>query len=138
MTNFGLATYAAIAEKIQAVDFDAPFVLTATGDVIENAESVWAPEIVYGVYALSSTLDIEVESNWEAVTQGLSLQYGYGGAVMHPSESVGGRIAERLMDIVELHDDADQVFAIVSVESPDDDDDEPVGWTIVRYTGQAA
>lgn len=58
--------------------------------------------------------------------------HGYSGAhmsgasaVMHPSEFIGGRMAEDLIADGGTH-------TVAVVEDPDDVDGEPVGWTLLR------
>lgn len=146
MTEFSLTTYAAIAKRIDAIEFHHPFILTATGEVRDAegyyASDVYAPDVYApDVYDAHDTpFDVTVVGDWESVTYGLSGQYAYRGCIMHPAEFIGTKIARHLMKMVELHDDTDQVFAVVTVEggATEADDDGLVGWTIVRYTGKDA
>lgn len=78
---------------------------------------------------------------WEAVS-GFSGQYLYSGPVMHPSEYVGGAMAEWIAEHGGL-------FATIVVEAPcydygepeefcstgDGCDCEPAGWMLIRYLG---
>lgn len=63
---------------------------------------------------------------WQPVA-GLTGQYAYNGAVMHPSEYLGGAMAERLAA-------TPGTYAVVAVESfdPDGGDAEAIGWAIMR------
>lgn len=126
MTN--VLTY--IAEAIQAIEFDSPFVLAADGHVSLD-RSAHAPEI-YHVEGVPG-VELEIHGPWRPVLHGLSNQESYQGPVMHASEQVSPGIARRLLD--RIPDGVEcATFAIVAVEvMPDDEDPEPApaGWTIV-------
>lgn len=52
----------------------------------------YAPEVYH-----SETNDIEIQGDgWQALT-GYTGQYGYDGAVMHPSEYIGGTLADDIL-----------------------------------------
>jgi hypothetical protein len=119
-----------LAEAIQALDFDHPFILTATGDLMD-APGEYAPE-VYHVEEVPG-VEMEIHGPWRPVLHGLSNQYAYRGPVMHASEQVSEGIVRRLLDSIPGDAEA-ATFAIVAVEVyPDADNPEPfpAGWTIV-------
>lgn len=77
------------------------------------------------------TGDVDVMgTGWTPLT-GMTGQYAYNGACMHPSEYVGRGVAARLLEEAQ---DAGRTltYALVTVESHDEDDEEPVGWAILR------
>lgn len=134
--NMSLGELALIGEAINRVDFDHPFALYRDGSMIDADQ--YAPTAEDANYIPSAPLDIVLDSpEWEVVTQGLSGQYGYVGAVMHSSEFIGAGLALHLLEIVANEDASCQVFAVIVVNDSDLPDGEPVGWTIVRHTGKA-
>lgn len=113
-----------IGEVIQSQEFDHPFILTPNGEVRDAPSSVVTPDVTN-----DPTGDVEVSQGWTALT-GMTGQYAYNGAIMHPSEFIGGGIAERMVDEVRTFG-SDGIFAIVEVRDdgtwPDGD---PIGWAI--------
>lgn len=137
--NMSLSELAVIGEAINRVDFDHAFALYRDGSMIDA--DPYAPSATDDNYIPSRPLDIVLDSpEWEVVTQGMSGQYGYAGAVMHPSEFIGAPLARHLLEIVADHDASCQVFAVVEVRDCDGQypDGDPLGWTIVRYIGKVA
>lgn len=119
-----------LAREIDLADFDHPFVID--GELINDApEQVYAPSVYHDDHD-----DIMIDgSGWEAVSGGMTGQYGYRGPVLHPSEYVGQGIAQAL---VEDHEPG-TIFVLVVVNVlPDgeDDDPEPAGWVILKHVGQ--
>lgn len=117
--------FAALAESINAVDFDHPFRIVA-GE-IEDVSDAYAPNVWN-----SDTNDVDVESTeygrtWETI-RGFTQQYSYRGSVMHSSEQIGAAIAEHLVTMGDDH-----VFAVVAVTDPDNLES-LVGWTIAYRT----
>jgi hypothetical protein len=119
--------YTALGEAIDKLDFDHPFKIV-DGDVVDGLSGVWAPEVYH-----SDTDDIEIlGSGWASAVVGMTGQYSYRGAVMHPSELIGAAIAERLHGIATdaAEDGQEAVFVAVTVEVHGDED-EPAGWTVL-------
>lgn len=109
----------------RAVDFDVPFRVTFAG--VERD-----PEVLY---VPSAEHDDEADMLLDGIPHGSSLtdwvaldgytgQYAYHGPVMHPSEFLGGRLAEGVLESI------GDTFVLVEVSGPDDDS--PVGWAILR------
>jgi hypothetical protein len=116
----GHDAYSAIAAAVDKMEMDSTFTISENGVVMRTDDYV--PDVVH-----DESADIVIDSDdWEAVTHGMSGQYGYRGPVMHPSEFVGSGIIERIM----YSHDAGTVFGITTVRS--DDSDELVGWVILR------
>lgn len=63
---------------------------------------------------------------WEVLT-GWTGQYGYNGSLMHPSEFVGGRLADHIRETPGLY-----VCLHVEIIPGDDRGPEPVGWIVAR------
>ena len=110
------------------MDFDHP--VTVDGDgIVHDAEGVYAPELVMFVDEDGQDIDADDEgikrqargAGW-TLLEGWTGQYGYRGPVMHPSEFVGGRLAEHIIA-------TPGTYVVTAVET-DDGDDEPAGWVI--------
>lgn len=119
-----------LGKAVQDIDFDHVFTLSINpnpfGATIDDGPSgLFAPEVTH-----DPTGDVEIFGDgWTALT-GMTGQYAYHGAVMHPSEFIGAGIARVL---AELAEDEAQTYAIVVVSS-DEPDEEPVGWAILCRT----
>lgn len=110
------------------VEFDSPFKVEhhdADGQtyVTDHVPGVYAPEVVN----VPHPGDVHVyDDKWTALT-GHTGQYGYNGAVMHPSETLSGGLARRILSepgtyvVTEVRDDDGQY--------PDGD---PIGWAVLR------
>lgn len=135
MTNFGLSQWIRIAEKINAQEFDHPFMLNPDGTVTDAPSNIYAPEATDGFYSHDHPQDVTIwTSDWKCATYGMSGQHGYRGGVMHPSEYIGGAIARRLLS------DEPTIYVITEVrdENGTFPDGDPIGWTILRYTSRTA
>lgn len=123
-----LRTFTQLADLIQAQDFD--HVWTVGLDrTVRDVPNLYAPTVTNDP---DGDIIIDDES-WHALT-GKSGQYGYSGAVMHPSEYIGEYLA---MDIAHACDEAYEdgrklAWSVVTVD--DDDDGEPIGWAMVWRT----
>lgn len=107
-------------KALRNVEFDCPFRVGHSGTVYEDVPNVYAPEVYH-----SDTDDVEVaDDRWEPLT-GYTGQYSYSGAVMHPSETLGGHLADDILT-------TPGVYVLVVVEVLDED--EPAGWAVLRYT----
>lgn len=113
-----------LAEEINALEFDTVFTVR-DGEVIVLPNE-YAPSVYH-----DETSDVLIDGDeWDCLT-GLTGQYGYHGAVMHPSEFIGNGVA----DVIEEYAvDDGAMFAIVVVY--DMDDDEPIGWAIAYRAGE--
>jgi hypothetical protein len=106
-----------------AVEFDSPFRVNDDGTISDAYGEHYAPDVY-----LSESTDIEIESDdWEALT-GYTGQYGYNGAVMHPSEYLGGGLARDVLD-------TPGVYVVVEVRDLDNDypEGDPIGWAILKH-----
>ena len=110
------------------MDFDHPVTVGPDGTVTD-AKGVYAPELVMFVDEDGQDIDDGDEgikrqargAGW-TLLEGWTGQYGYRGPVMHPSEFVGGRLAEHIIA-------TPGTYVVTAVET-DDGDDEPAGWAI--------
>lgn len=101
-----------------SIEFDTAFVVLPNGEYVETGEYV--PSVYSDAYD-----DVYVESSqWVALT-GYTGQFGYNGAVFHPSEYFGGRL---LKDVSE---DIGGVYALAVVYDLDELED-IVGWCVLR------
>ena len=114
-----------------AMDFDHPVRIDADGMVHDRVDGVWAPELMMGTDGDGSVLaEHEAEYVADAERQGWQLltgwtgQYGYHGVVMHPSEFVGGRLADHIRE-------TPGIYVVISVET-DDDDEDAAGWAVAH------
>ena len=74
-------------------------------------------------------------AEWEFLQ--LTGQYGYHGAVMHPSETLRGSVVDHLVSMAQ-DDDYPQIFCCVTVGAlgpADDDEPETMGWAIAHHVG---
>ena len=93
------------AELRAIADFDHPFRVDEDG-ALTDARGVYAPEVYH-----SETDDITIDGGeWEALT-GYTGQYGYHGAVLHPSEFLGGGLADDILATPGVY-----VVVVVNVE----------------------
>jgi hypothetical protein len=121
--------------EINRQEFDHVFLVTRRG-VQDGPDGIYAPSVYHDDFD-DITIDgvPPADSDWRAL-RGYTGQYLYSGAVMHPSEFIGGRLAA---DIVDMSAEAELygrplLWTVTTVEvHPDEDDDEPdpAGWTIL-------
>lgn len=107
-------------------EFDYTYMLTAGGEITE-AHEFYAPDV-----SLDPGADVAVDTGW-SVLSGHTGQYGYQGAVMHPSELWGDWAVSAL---TEQAQGGSIVFAVVEVRTEDGDypDGDPVGWAVAYRT----
>lgn len=116
----------ALAARIQSMDFEHVFTLHADGSITEPRD-VWAPSVFH-----DPTGGVTVDgAGWDCMT-GLTGQYSYHGAVMHPSEYIGRGIAGVMLDDCQ---DGPVTYALVCVyvweeDREDEDEDDVCGWAI--------
>ena len=107
-----------------AIEVHEDWIVTRTDD--------YAPELHMevdadgnGVLADDSDLHGQAaHAGWELLT-GWTGQSGYHGPVMDASESIGGRLAEYILE-------TPGIYTAVVVEASYDPDEEPAGWAIAR------
>jgi hypothetical protein len=105
--------------RINDLEFDTVFRVTDEGTVTDGPSGVYAPTVTNDPDG-----DVTVDgTGWTAWT-GYTGQWSYNGAVMHPSEFVGGRLERDVLA-------TPGVYAVVAVEDDDPDADGPIGWAVV-------
>lgn len=127
MTSITRERLEAVAQYIQALEFGTVFDLTPEG-MVNFRSDVYAPEVFHDEDPQGDITGYG--AGWTPLN-GMSNQYAYHGACMHPSEFIGSGIADRLMHLAQ---DEAQTFTVVVVESFDEDDMDAVGWAILHYT----
>jgi hypothetical protein len=104
------------------------------GGRVVDAKDSYAPELIMftdedGQALPDSDAQLEEQAKsagWRLLS-GWTGQYSYSGPVMHPSESVGGRLAEHILETPGEY----VVTAVEALgEGGDDGDEEPAGWAI--------
>jgi len=122
-----MTTTTDLAQTIQAMEFEHVFTIHPDGTVTEPRD-VWAPSVYH-----DEDTDITIDgADWHAI-RGLTGQYSYHGAVMHPSEYVGAGVAGVMWEMA-IDAEATVTFALVVVDvlaDDEDEDPEPAGWAIV-------
>ena len=102
------------------IDLDCPFTVTTCHVITDRHEGLHAPEVCW-----SEDGGLEVQSEeWEAWSTGMSNQWGYTGPIMHPSEYLGGGMAQTLLD-------EPGTYVITEVDDLDDPD-APPGWIMLK------
>ncbi len=114
---------------VNDVPLDHVFEITSTGAINSHVSATMAPDVV-NVEGQQTPNDIEIRGeHWEALT-GHTGQYSYNGAVMHPSEYIGGGLEDYLLA-------NPGVYVVVEVRDDDGqypDADPLIGWAILRNT----
>lgn len=116
-------------ELNEIMEFDHVIRVREGGGIDERVEGVWAPEVSVGVDTDGQIMDADESAmtemvrtaGWELLT-GWTGQYSYNGPIMHPSESVGGALAEHILSTPGL-------YCVVTVETLDDSE-EAAGWAV--------
>lgn len=114
------------------MEFEHVIMVNANGTITEdlpNERAYWAPEVTWQ----NGTHDVQGDG-WELMN-GYSGQQSYSGPVMHPSEFIGGRMADDILSTPGLY-----VAVVVSDDEecqaycPEDCDGEhePAGWAVAR------
>ena len=131
-----MTTYA----KANDVEFDTPFTIHADGTIADEP-SLYAPEVSCmdqarrdaaraaaqnGAWRSNAYIDVDVDSDWTPLT-GFSGQDRYRGAIMHPSEYIGGGLERHLLE-------TPGTYVVVEVREEDGSfpEGDPVGWAILR------
>ena len=111
----------------RAIEFDCPFEVHEDGTVT-SAYGLYAPADVYWIEDTNGSGDIGMDnSSWDPL-YGYSSQYMYRGPVMHPSEYLGGRMAQEMLD-------NPGIYVVTAVTCFTDDDDDIAGWIAMEYVG---
>lgn len=122
------------ADNLNAVmEFDRVIRVLKDGTVDTRPDNApYAPEHVYVIVdnngqqvALGGDEVQGVDEPWELM-RGYTGQYGYNGPVMHPSEFIGGRMAQDILT-------GPGYYVAVSVECETEDGitlDSPAGWAV--------
>lgn len=100
------------------MNFDHVIEIHADGTVTEPT-GIYAPETFDDG---AGGIDFAGDTRWTALT-GYSGQEGYAGPIMHPSEYIGGRLANDMLS---------EPGTYVAVVVTDLDDGEPSGWAVLR------
>lgn len=117
------------------VEFDVPFRIIPSNEgpllIGSNAIGI-IPDCVtlmQGSLQLLIDFDHPDHSSWEPIS-GFSGQYSYSGPVMHPSEFLGGGMADYVLDV-----ETSTVYVVMEVFAEDDEGvafDDPAGWILLR------
>ena len=103
------------------MEFDHVIEITEDGDLVDGPPRVRAPELSW--YDDKHHLDARSDQ-WELMS-GYSGQDRYSGPIMHPSEFIGGSMADDILDTPGVY------VALVCYDLDDPDDDaEPAGWAV--------
>ena len=113
----------------QAIDFDCPFEVHEDGTVTKVTD-LYAPEVYY-LEDTNNNGDVEVDNDRWYPLYGYSSQHMYRGPIMHPSESVGGRMAQELLDNPGIY----VVTTVMCFMDEDDDDYDIAGWIVLELVG---
>jgi hypothetical protein len=113
------------------MEFDHVIQVHADGTITEPKD-VWAPEVYVdtdGDGQILAEHDREMlaglrEHGWDLMN-GYSSQSGYSGPIMHPSESIGGRMEQDIRA-------TPGYYVAVTVEVISDSEEEPAGWAVAR------
>jgi hypothetical protein len=113
------------------MQFDHPVRVDEDGTVHDRLDGVYAPEL-----RMETTSDGQIlaqheadyadqarRQGWELLT-GWTRQHAYRGLVMHPSEYIGGALADHIRE-------TPGTYVAVTVET-DDDDEQAAGWAVAR------
>lgn len=118
------------------MEFEHVVTVNADGTVTDDDQPYHAPEVEVGtdrdgqILAEHERGMIEYVrmQGWEPLT-GYTGQYSYSGPIMHPSEFIGGALAEYVLSTPGTY-----VAVAVETVSPDPDaDPEPAGWMVLRH-----
>lgn len=94
--------------------------------MVDPSGRVTEPRDVYAPEVYSDEGTEYVDRPWELLT-GYTSQYGYRGPVMHPSEYVGGKLADHILSTPGYY----VALVVYALDSDDEDTtDEPIGWAV--------
>lgn len=121
--------------KINDVDLGLVFEIKDDGTIVSRYPlGPASPEVVH-VEGERAPKDIEIQPGamgevWSAWSTGRSGQYLYQGAVMHPSEFIGGGFERDMLA-------EPGIYVAVEVRDADGQfpEGDPIGWVVLRYEG---
>ena len=135
--------------QLANIEFDSPFTVFDGGNEISTI-GIYAPEVEH-CEQIDYTIDGYAEhAEWEKFSVGYTGQFGYNGAVMHPSETLSGRLTEDILSTpgtyvvcsVEVNCDNGECYMTCSdIDSEEQAlaariesgcDCAPAGWTVLR------
>lgn len=108
----------------ERMEFDHVVEVLVNGLIIDRND-LYAPECYDDG---QGKIDFAGAVGWSAL-DGYSGQYGYAGPIMHPSEFIGGRMADDIAS-------TPGVYVVVVISDLDDLEGEPSGWAALRYEGE--
>lgn len=124
-----------LAREINAQEFDHVFMIGVDA-VHDGPVGLYGPESVEhdsedDILIDGMPLKATSSKGWQAL-EGYTGQYGYQGAVMHPSEVIGGRLANDMLEMSAVYaaEGTPLAWVVVSVEDPADPE-HPVGWAVL-------
>lgn len=103
------------------MEFDHVIEVRHDGTVTDGPSWLYAPNLH----------DEHLDSPQWTLLNGYSGQYGYRGPVMHNSESIGGRMAQDILDAPGVYVAIVATWSLMEGESEDADTVE--GWAVARY-----
>lgn len=108
-------------------EFDRVYLIDAEGRITEPEGAPMPPDIWDDPRG-----DVSVEGEWD-VLRGFTGQYGYRGAVMHPSEQWGEWAVAELTRLAAGSDDP-VLFVVLEVPEADGryPDGDPIGWVVAH------
>ena len=123
-----------LGKEINSQEFDHVFQVTRRG-IADGPDGIYAPEVEnddeHDILVDGVPLKATTSKGWQAL-EGYTCQYGYAGAVMQPSEFVGGLLAE---DIIRISAESEAegtplVWTMTSAHCGDDPEN-PAGWVVL-------
>lgn len=109
-------------------EFDTLYSIDRHGNVSDYAEPLMAPDVTLA----PASADVDTWEGWHTLA-GHTGQYGYRGAVMHPSEQWGHWAIDALSEAADTCDpETLAVFAVVEVRDEDGSypDGDAIGWAV--------
>lgn len=106
----------------RVIELDSPFRVEEDRTVVDYLPNIHAPAVMNDPDG-----DVEVDDDrWMPLT-GHTGQYGYSGAVMHPSEILAGGLAADILG-------SPGVYVVTEVRDEHNDypDGDPIGWAVLR------
>lgn len=99
-----------------------PVLITRDGEIVENITAENPPE--YGSFGADflDAVDAGVDG-WKSVS-GFSGQHDYDGALMHPSEFIGGGLEKHILET--------PGYYAVEVVADEEDEDIDAGWVLLH------
>ena len=119
----------AAVSAIGDISFDVPFTIDRNAEVRVRRDSLYVPEVAH-----DPTSDVMVtDDDWTPLT-GLTGQWSYSGAVMHPSEYVGPGVVLAMLEHIATPEGT-ATFALTEVRDEDLSlpEGDAIGWAILHY-----